>query len=59
MKHVRQFAEIGEGNLDWDEIIAASKETNIPYAVIEQDADFLIDPFTSLAQSLKFLKQRV
>lgn len=59
VKHIRQFAEIGEGNLDWDEIIAASTETNIPYAVIEQDADFLIDPFTSLAQSLTFLKQRV
>jgi sugar phosphate isomerase/epimerase len=59
VKQVRQFAEIGEGNLDWEAIIGACRETNIPYAVIEQDADFLIDPFTSLSQSLMFLKQRV
>jgi len=52
---VRQFAEIGEGNLDWNEIIPLCKETKIPYAVIEQDSDFLIEPFESLNQSRKFL----
>jgi sugar phosphate isomerase/epimerase len=55
----RQFAEIGEGNLDWDEIIPLCKETKIPYAVIEQDADFLIDPFESLALSRKFLLKKI
>jgi sugar phosphate isomerase/epimerase len=55
----RQFAEIGEGNLEWDEIIAACKETRIPYAVIEQDGDFLSDPFESLALSLSFLRGKV
>ncbi|MDR2535927.1 MAG: sugar phosphate isomerase/epimerase [Treponema sp.] len=57
--HVRQFAEIGEGNLDWAEIIAACKETSVPYAVIEQDGDFLIDPFESFGLSLKFLQENV
>ncbi|MDR3303588.1 MAG: sugar phosphate isomerase/epimerase [Treponema sp.] len=57
--HVRQFAEIGEGNLDWDDIIAASKDTGIPYAVIEQDDHFLVDPFESLAQSRAFLLPRL
>jgi sugar phosphate isomerase/epimerase len=55
----RQFAEIGEGNLEWDEIIPLCKAQGIPYAAIEQDADFLVDPFESLAQSLKFLKGKV
>jgi sugar phosphate isomerase/epimerase len=55
----RQFAEIGEGNLDWDEIIPLCKALKIPYAVIEQDADFLTDPFESLALSRKFLTGRV
>jgi sugar phosphate isomerase/epimerase len=55
----RQFAEIGEGNLDWDEIIPLCKTLKIPYAVIEQDADFLIDPFESFALSRKFLLTRV
>ncbi|MDR2543922.1 MAG: sugar phosphate isomerase/epimerase [Treponema sp.] len=51
----RQFAEIGQGNLDWKEIFSRCKQYDIPYAVIEQDANFLVDPFESLALSRKFL----
>ena len=51
----RQFAEIGQGNLDWPAIFSRCKQYNIPYAVIEQDDDFLVDPFDSLALSKKFL----
>jgi sugar phosphate isomerase/epimerase len=56
---VRQFAEIGQGNLDWDDILDACHETNIPYAVIEQDDNFLNDPFESLAMSRDFLLEKV
>jgi sugar phosphate isomerase/epimerase len=59
VNRVRQFAEIGEGNLDWDEIIPLCKAQNIPYAAIEQDSDWLDDPFESLAQSRKFLLGKV
>ncbi|MDR3193263.1 MAG: hypothetical protein LBT87_09385, partial [Treponema sp.] len=59
VNRTRQFAEIGEGNLDWDEIIPLCKAQNIPYAAIEQDSDWLIDPFESLAQSRKFLLGKV
>jgi sugar phosphate isomerase/epimerase len=51
----RQYAEIGEGNLDWPAIFSRCKQYNIPYAVIEQDADFLKDPFDSLSISKDFL----
>ena len=51
----RQFAEIGQGNLDWPAIFSRCAKYGIPYAVIEQDADFLVDPFESLALSRKFL----
>jgi sugar phosphate isomerase/epimerase len=51
----RQYAEIGEGNLDWPGIFSRCNQYNIPYAVIEQDADFLKDPFDSLALSMDFL----
>jgi sugar phosphate isomerase/epimerase len=51
----RQFAEIGQGNLDWDEIIPICNSTGIGYAAIEQDANWLIDPFQSLAMSREFL----
>ena len=59
VNRVRQFAEIGEGNLDWDEIIALCKSTGIPCAAIEQDADWLEDPFDSLAISRKYLLGKV
>ena len=55
----RQFAEIGQGNLDWDEIIPLCKSTGILYAAIEQDADWLLDPFESLAMSREYLLTRV
>ncbi|MCL2043384.1 MAG: sugar phosphate isomerase/epimerase [Treponema sp.] len=51
----RQFAEIGEGNLDWAEIFFLCEKLNIPYAVIEQDTNFLNNPFDSLALSKKFI----
>jgi sugar phosphate isomerase/epimerase len=59
VNRARQFAEIGEGSLDWDAIIPLCKAQGIPYAVIEQDGDFLSDPFESLALSRKFLLERV
>jgi sugar phosphate isomerase/epimerase len=33
----RQFAEVGEGNLNWPAIIAACKEIGIEHAIVEQD----------------------
>jgi sugar phosphate isomerase/epimerase len=51
----RQFGEIGEGNFDWKEIIPCCEKIGIPYAVIEQDGDFLSNPFDSLALSRKYL----
>ena len=55
----RQFAEIGLGNMDWDEIIPLCKSTGIPCAAIEQDADWLEDPFQSLAVSRQFLLEKL
>jgi sugar phosphate isomerase/epimerase len=51
----RKFAEIGQGNLDWNLIIPLCEKNGIPYAVIEQDGDFLSDPFDSLAMSRDYL----
>jgi len=59
VNRTRQFAEIGQGNLDWDEIIPLCKSTGIPCAAIEQDGDWLEDPFESLAMSRKFLLGKV
>lgn len=59
VKGARQFAEIGLGNLDWDEIISLCKSTGIPCAAIEQDTDWLQDPFESLSLSREFLLGKI
>ena len=50
-----QYAPIGDGNLDWDEIIAACKESGAKFALIEQDDCFGADPFECLKRSYDFL----
>ncbi len=51
----QRFAAIGQGNLNWDKIINVCNKTNIPYAMIEQDAHFVDDAITELGRSYKFL----
>jgi sugar phosphate isomerase/epimerase len=41
------FAEVGEGNLDWVNIVKACHDTDIEYAIVEQDS-CKGDPFDSL-----------
>jgi sugar phosphate isomerase/epimerase len=55
VKGVRQMAEIGQGVLDWDELVPLCKSTGIRYAAVEQDTDWLVDPFESLSMSRDFL----
>ena len=52
-----QFAEIGEGNLDFEEIIAVCEETGVKYLPIEQDDTYGRDPFESLQISMDNLKK--
>ncbi len=56
--HEKQaYAEVGQGNLNWDEIIAAVEQTSAEYALVEQDqCDG--DPFESLKISYDFLKEK-
>ena len=49
------MAEIGEGNLDWDEIIEASEVSR--YALVEQDF-CRRDPFESLKMSYDYLTKK-
>ncbi|WP_322169166.1 sugar phosphate isomerase/epimerase family protein [Acutalibacter caecimuris] len=50
----KDFAEVGEGNLDWPEIISVCREIGVKYAIVEQDV-CPIDPFTSLEISSRNL----
>lgn len=52
-----EFAEIGEGNLDWEEIFTAARESGVRYYPIEQDNTYGRDPFDSLACSVQNLRE--
>jgi sugar phosphate isomerase/epimerase len=52
------FAEIGEGNMNYGEIINACRETGVEWFVVEQDV-CLRDPFESLEISLRYLLNKL
>lgn len=49
------MAEVGEGNLNWPEILRACREAGVEWYIVEQDW-CARDPFESLAISLRNLK---
>ena len=51
------MAEVGQGTLDWDDIIAASRESSALYALVEQDI-CETDPFDCLKTSYDFLTSK-
>ena len=53
---VVQFAEVGEGNLDFPAIIEQSLAGGATHLLVEQDTTYGRDPFESLAQSAKNLR---
>lgn len=54
--HEQRFAEIGEGNLNWPAILDACKHSGVEWHIVEQDRCYELDPFESLAISLRNLK---
>lgn len=52
----QRFAEIGEGNLNWQAILQAARESGVEWALVEQDLCYERDPFESLAISYRNLK---
>lgn len=52
----QRFAEIGQGNLEWMDIIEASRNANVCYAAVEQDRH-TEDPMESLKISYDFIKK--
>ncbi len=49
------MAEIGEGNLDWADVLAACREAGVQWLIVEQDV-CRRDPFESLAISRRNLE---
>jgi len=53
----RRFAAIGQGNLNWEDILIAAAKHPIAYYLIEQDNCYGQDPFACLASSYRFLSR--
>ena len=57
--NTHKYAEVGEGNLDWDDIISTCEEVGVTDALVEQDSDwFNENPFESLKISYDYLSKR-
>lgn len=54
LDNTTEMAEVGEGSLDWDGIIAACEETGVKWALVEQDT-CRRNPFESLKISYDYL----
>lgn len=52
----QRYAEVGEGNLNWPDILAAAKEAGVLWYIVEQDECYDRDPFDSMAISYRNLK---
>ncbi|WP_156252234.1 sugar phosphate isomerase/epimerase family protein [Pseudactinotalea terrae] len=50
-----QFAEVGEGTLDMEQIVRTAVEIDAPHAFVEQDATYGVDEFDALALSHRHL----
>ncbi|MFO7871692.1 MAG: sugar phosphate isomerase/epimerase [Kiritimatiellia bacterium] len=53
----QRFAEIGEGNLNWETILPAAEDGGVEYLLVEQDKCYERDPFESLAISHRNLSE--
>ena len=51
----QKFAEVGEGNLEWEPILAACRDSGVEWYIVEQDT-CPGDPFESLAKSFHNLR---
>ncbi|MCL2016743.1 MAG: sugar phosphate isomerase/epimerase [Defluviitaleaceae bacterium] len=55
----QRFAEIGRGNLDWKNIIAACKKSGVEWVIVEQDDSYGENPFDCLKISYDFLAANI
>ena len=56
-KNERKMLAIGNGNLNWPEIIAAGQACNVEYFIVEQDDCNGVDPFEELHRGYNFIAE--
>jgi sugar phosphate isomerase/epimerase len=53
----RKMFAVGNGNLNWQEIIKAGTDCGVEYFIVEQDDCNGVDPFVELANSYKYISE--
>lgn len=54
--NIAQFAEVGQGNMNWPDLLPAASAAGAEYFFIEQDDTYGRDPFDCIADSREYLK---
>ncbi|MGO4957844.1 sugar phosphate isomerase/epimerase family protein [Luteococcus sp. Sow4_B9] len=54
--NIVEFAEVGQGNMNWPELLPASLAAGAEYFFIEQDMTYGRDPFDCIKDSREYLK---
>ncbi|MCL2003596.1 MAG: sugar phosphate isomerase/epimerase [Oscillospiraceae bacterium] len=55
----QRMAPVGGGNLNWEAVVGAARESGVKWAFVEQDDCYGEDPFDCLERSLAFLTARL
>ena len=53
------ITEIGNGNMDFRDIVATARQAGVKYFVVEQDGNFAVDPMSSARASIDYLRANV
>lgn len=53
--NIIEFAEVGQGNMNWPDLLPAAKEAGAEYFFIEQDMTYGRDPFDCIRDSREYL----
>lgn len=54
--NIAQFAEVGQGNMNWPELLPAAEAAGAEWFFIEQDETYGRDPFDCIRDSREYLK---
>lgn len=53
----QRMCPVGQGNMDWPEILAVCEETGVQYGLVEQDWTYGRDPFDEMRRSAENLRK--
>ena len=53
------ITDVGNGNIDFADIVDTAEKTGVKYFVVEQDGNYEVDSMTSAEQSIKYLLENV